>query len=64
MDPVVQQKINELETGKQSKNHGFVDGRAPIASEVPEFGVVYAMISGTMYLYTRKGATLYRVAMT
>lgn len=58
-DPSIQQALGEVAREYQKIQHKIFD-RAPTAAEVPEGGIVWAVISGTTYQYTKiKGALKY-----
>lgn len=62
-DPSVQlSAIREARQG-QTANHAFYE-REPLLREIPDHGCVFALISGTYYMYSRNGPKRYRVAMT
>jgi hypothetical protein len=61
--PQLKQAFEELSNGAQRSSHTLFS-RAPFAGEIPQNGVVFALISSTMYLYTRNNSDIYRVAMT
>lgn len=52
IDPALQLAISDLQREKQSVAHPFFN-RAPLASEVPEKGIVWANVGGTFRGYTK-----------
>jgi len=59
--PGIQTVVERLQRESQTVGHRKFD-RAPFAAEVPENGFVIAQISGTVYIYTKIGTALFRVA--
>ena len=67
LDPELRQRLNELDTQKQTVGHRNFDAE-PTAAEIPEGGFVLADDAGTKYIYTKIGvsnrarASLYAVS--
>lgn len=53
----------QIEEFAQDKAHEFSDEAWTTAS-IAEREIKFALVSGTMYLYTRKDDVIYRVALT
>lgn len=55
--------ISQIIDYAQDRQHTFLTGALDV-SMIDEREIKFSLISGTMYLYTRKEGTLYRVALT
>lgn len=63
VDGTVKQNLLSSQNVVQQQNHQLLT-RVPLIEEIPDQGFVLALISGTLYTYTRVGIQRYRTAYT
>ncbi len=63
VDSTVRANLTAAQGTVQTQSHASFD-REPLVAEIPDQGFVLAVVTGTTYLYTRKGSARFKVALT